>query len=219
VGRLPVVPARVVIFGARRDGSAKVLLDIIDCAGECEVVAFLDDNAEMWGQTLDGLPIVGGRAAFGRLREEGVAGIAFAVGDNRARERLLEEARAAGLKPVTAVHPEAVVARGVTLGEGVWIAAGSILIPGKSVGEGVVINTGATVDHDCRIASYANISPGTHLSGRTIIERYASLGTGSITLPDARIGEGATVGAGAVVLKDVAAGTTVIGVPARRLER
>lgn len=210
---------QAVIFGARRDGSAKVLLDIILLGGECEVVGFVDDNAEIWGQQLEGVPILGGREVFRGLHEQGVWGVAFAVGDNRAREQALMDATAAGLCPLTAVHPAAVVARGVTLGEGVWIAAGAVVNPGTTVGDGAVINTGATVDHDCRIGAYANLSPGCHLSGRTIVERYAFLGTGAITLPDAKIGEGATVGAGAVVVKDVEPGTTVAGVPARVLSR
>lgn len=208
---------QVVIFGARRDGSAKVLLDIIALGGQCDVVGFLDDNASIWGQDFEGVPILGGRESFPRLCEQGIWGIAFAVGGNRAREQVLEEARAAGLRPLTSVHPRAVVARGASLGEGVWIAAGAVVNPGTTIGDGAVINTGATVDHDCRIGAYANISPGCHLSGRTIVERYAFLGTGAITLPDMRIGEAATVGAGAVVVTAVQARTTVVGVPARVL--
>lgn len=211
-----MTPSRqAVIFGARRDGSAKVLLDIIALGGEYNVVGFLDDDAAAWGQELAGIPIVGGREAFQRLREQGVVSVAFAVGDNRARERVLEDARRAGLQPLTAVHPRAVVARDVELGDGVWIAAGAVVNPGTTIGEGAVINTAATVDHDCRIGAYVNISPGCHLSGRNRVERYAFLGTGTITLPDVRIGEGAAVGAGAVVVKDVEGGTTVVGVPAR----
>lgn len=213
------VSRQAVIFGARRDGSARVVLDIITLGGEWDVVGFLDDNSEMWGHELDGVPILGGRESFRRVREQGAAMVAFAVGDNHARERAVEDARAAGLRALTAVHPSAVVARGVTLGEGIWIAAGAVVNPGSTIGDGAVINTGATVDHDSRIGAYANISPGCHLSGRTIVERYAFLGTGAITLPDARIGEDATVGAGAVVVKDVQAGTTVVGVPARVLAR
>jgi sugar O-acyltransferase (sialic acid O-acetyltransferase NeuD family) len=211
-----VTPSRkAVIVGARRDGSAKVLLDIIRLVGDYDVVGFLDDNESAWGGELEGVKVLGGRGAFGRLREEGVTGVAFAVGDNRARERVLEEARTAGLQPMTAVHPRAIVAHGVALGEGIWIAAGAIVNPGTTIGAGAVINTGATVDHDCRIGAFVNISPGSHLSGRTVVERYALLGTGTITLPDVRIGEGATVGAGAVVVHDVEAGTTVVGIPAR----
>ena len=213
-----LIPAkRAVIFGARRDGSAKVLLDIIRLCGEYEIVAFLDDYAGVWGQDLEGVPIVGGREALRRLRQEGVERVAFAIGDNRLREQALDAVRAVGLLPLTAVHPRAVVARGVQVGEGSWIAAAAVVNPGATIDAGAVINTAATVDHDCRIGAFANISPGCHLSGRTIVERYAFLGTGVITLPDAHIGEGATVGAGAVVLKQVAAGSTVVGVPARIL--
>jgi dTDP-4-amino-4,6-dideoxygalactose transaminase len=151
-----VTPSRqAVIFGARRDGSAKVLLDIIALGGECEVVGFLDDNAGIWGQKLEGVPIVGGRDAFRRLREQDVSGGAFAVRDNCVREQVLEDARAAGLCPLTAVHPTA-VAHGVALGEGVWIAAGATVNPGTTVGGDAVINTGAMADHDCRIGAYAN---------------------------------------------------------------
>jgi sugar O-acyltransferase (sialic acid O-acetyltransferase NeuD family) len=208
-------PLRTVIFGARPDGSAKVLLDIIGAGGVHTVIGFLDDDAARGGTTIAGVPVLGGSDRFAALRAEGVGGIAFALGSNRARHALLDKARAAGLTPIVAIHPRAVVAADVSVGAGVWMAAGAIVNPGCRIGDGVVINTGATVDHDCTIGAYANISPGCHLSGRTVVGRYAFLGTGAITLPDAEIGEDAIVGAGAVVLKAVAAGATVVGVPAQ----
>ena len=97
---------------------------------------------------------------------------------------MLDQAQRAGLTPINAIHPRAVVAGTVQLGLGIWIAAGVVVNPGTIVGDGAVLNTGATVDHDCRIGAYANVSPGCHLSGRTVIGRYAFLGTGAITLPD-----------------------------------
>jgi acetyltransferase EpsM len=210
---------RTVIFGARADGSARVLLDIVRCEGRHEVTGFLDDDVSRHGTRIDGLPVLVGADRFAELRAEGIRGIAFALGSNSGRHALLERARAAGLEPITAVHPRAVVAAGVRVGAGVWMAAGAIVNPGATIGDGAVINTGATIDHDCRIGDYANISPGCHLSGRTSIGRYAYLGTGAITLPDAVIGDYAIGAAGAVVLKSVPAGCTVAGVPARALER
>jgi UDP-2-acetamido-3-amino-2,3-dideoxy-glucuronate N-acetyltransferase len=50
---------------------------------------------------------------------------------------------------------------------------------------------------------------------RTVVERGAALGSGVVVLGGIRIGAGAFVGAGAVVTRDVAAGETVVGVPAR----
>jgi sugar O-acyltransferase (sialic acid O-acetyltransferase NeuD family) len=215
----PATGWRTVIFGARADGSARVVLDIVRCEGRHEVTGFLDDDASRHGAEIDGLPVMGGSDRFAALHADGVRGIAFALGSNRGRHALLERARAAGLEPISVVHPRATIAAGVHIGAGVWIAAGAIVNPGATIGDGAVINTGATIDHDCRIGDYANISPGCHLSGRTTIGRYAFLGTGAITLPDAVVGDDAIVGAGAVVLKSVPAGGTVAGVPARALQR
>jgi acetyltransferase-like isoleucine patch superfamily enzyme len=53
----------------------------------------------------------------------------------------------------------------------------------------------------------------------TSVGREASIGSGAVILGGVRIGEGALVGAGAVVTRDVAAGETVVGNPARTLER
>ncbi len=47
------------------------------------------------------------------------------------------------------------------------------------------------------------------------IRRGAVIGASSTLLPSTEIGAGATVGSGAVVTKNVAAGTTVLGMPAR----
>jgi len=49
----------------------------------------------------------------------------------------------------------------------------------------------------------------------TVVEQGATLGSGCVVMGGIRIGAGALVGAGAVVTRDVAAGATVIGVPAR----
>jgi len=205
----------VAIVGARPDGSAKVVLDTLRRAGCWDVAGFLDDNPSLWGERLAGVEVLGGTDRLAHLAGEGVTHLAFAFGDNRAREELIRRAVAAGLTPANAIHPTAVVAEGVELGSGIWMAAGAIVNPGSRVGDGVVINTGATVDHDCVLETCCNISPGCHLSGRTRVGRYAFLGTGAVTIPDVTIGEGAVVGAGAVVIREVPPAATVMGVPAR----
>jgi len=52
----------------------------------------------------------------------------------------------------------------------------------------------------------------------TVVKRGASIGSGATILCGVTIGENAIVGAGAVVTRDVAAGTTVVGNPARALK-
>lgn len=81
---------------------------------------------------------------------------------------------------------------------------------------------------DTFIGRGVNIGAGTvvaNFDGRrknkTVIESKAFIGSGSILIAPVKIGRGATTGAGAVVTrnKDVPAGKTVVGLPARVLER
>lgn len=54
---------------------------------------------------------------------------------------------------------------------------------------------------------------------KTIVKKGVSIGANATILPGLIIGENAMIGAGAVVTKDVPKNTTVIGNPARKLEK
>ena len=64
-----------------------------------------------------------------------------------------------------------------------------------------------------------HVCPGVHLGGNVVCEARAYVGIGASVVQGVRIGERAVVGAGAVVIRDVAADTTVVGCPARPVER
>jgi UDP-3-O-[3-hydroxymyristoyl] glucosamine N-acyltransferase len=72
----------------------------------------------------------------------------------------------------------------------------------------VSIHVGTTNDNVIR-AGYAD-----HIAG-PVIEDGATLAVGVSVLPGVVVGAHSIVGAGAVVTRDVAAGTTVMGIPAR----
>ena len=80
------------------------------------------------------------------------------------------------------------------------------------------------VAHDCVIGDYVTFAPGVKCNGNIHIEDHAYIGTGAVIkqgTPDKPlvIGKGAIVGMGAVVTKSVPAGVTVVGNPARILEK
>lgn len=119
----------------------------------------------------------------------------------------------------TVIHPSAIVAPEVKMGDGVQIMAGAILQPGSSVGSNAIVNTGAIIDHDCVVAAHAHIAPGAVLSGGVRVDSGAHIGTGACIIQGVSVGAASVVGAGAVVITDVPAGVTTVGVPAKTIIR
>jgi UDP-2-acetamido-3-amino-2,3-dideoxy-glucuronate N-acetyltransferase len=115
------------------------------------------------------------------------------------------------------------VQRDAVIGKRCKISSHTFICSGVEIGDGVFVGHGVmfTNDRDPRAVN----ADGTLKVGgdwelvKTRIEDGASIGSGAIILPGVTIGKGALVGAGAVVTHDVAPGATVIGVPARVLER
>ncbi len=137
------------------------------------------------------------------------------IGDTGPRQRMFERFKADGYRFATAVHPTAIVAEGVTIGEGSQIMAGAIINPGGRIGVNAVINTGAVIDHDADIGDHVHIATGAVLSGGVKVGSRAHIGTGAAVIQSVTICAGALIAAGATVTGDVAAGKRVAGTPAK----
>jgi sugar O-acyltransferase (sialic acid O-acetyltransferase NeuD family) len=209
--------SRVLVLGA--GGHGRVVLDILQQCGR-QVVGFLDNNREIFGRRIDGVPVLGGIADIGRIaREHEAAGAVVAIGDNGVRRGLAREVRRLGLELANAIHPSATISASATLGRNVVAAAGVVVCAHCQVGDSVILNTGCIVDHQTMIGEGTHICPGVRVAGRVKIEAGAFLGIGSTVIPKVIIGCESIVGAGAVVISDVEPMSTVVGVPARAVKR
>jgi sugar O-acyltransferase (sialic acid O-acetyltransferase NeuD family) len=205
---------RVVIVGA--GGHGRVVLDVLVRAGQCQISGFLDSSAKLHGRRMDGVPVLGDLSMLERLRDEGkVSGAIVAIGDNGVRRAFAEQIDAMGIPLVNAIHPSANLARSVTVGRNVVIAAGALVCAHCQIGDSSILNTGCIVDHESMIGTAAHVCPGARLAGRVTVEAGAFVGIGATVVQSLRIGCEAVVGAGAVVIRDVPPMTTVVGVPAR----
>lgn len=201
------------IIGA--GGHARVINDIFAHVEDYRVRAFVDENPEMEGQTLDGLPVLVG-ITFENLRKiHDIEAAIVAVGNNIRRQELAEECSKAGLKLLSAIHPTARIASGVSFGLNSVACLGSLICTQCQIGDSVILNTGCTIDHECIIGNGVHISPGVNLGGQVVVEDRAWVGIGATVIQGIRIGHDAMVGAGAVVIEDVPAETTVVGIPAK----
>jgi len=185
--------ARVVVDAARASG-----MDVVGVVGKAE------GRSDLLGAPIS-------ESAEGVIAD----GFIIAVGDNRARAKLFADYIADGLRPVSVVHPSAVVAQGVDIGEGTLVTAGVVVNVGTRVGANAILNTSCTVDHDCVIGDHVHVGPTTGLCGGVQVGSGALIGVGCSITPLRSVGEWSTVGAGAVVVADVPAREMHVGVPAR----
>ena len=169
------------------------------------------------GESFLGAPIYGADE-LPRLRQRGLSRIIIAVGDCPTRLELADRAAGEGFTFITAIHPSAVVAGDVAIGEGTVVAAGAVINPGSVIGRHCIINTRSSVDHDGRIGDGVHIAPAAALAGNVTVGRASWVGIGSCVIQKITIGEGTMIGAGAVVIRDIPSHVTAVGVPAKVLK-
>ncbi|ADU35001.1 NeuD/PglB/VioB family sugar acetyltransferase [Variovorax paradoxus] len=144
--------------------------------------------------------------------------LVLAVGDGRARQRAAQSLDA-GAEFVMVRHPAAVIGSRVSIDAGAMLIGPCSITTDVSIGSHTLINPGCTIAHDCVLEDFANLGPSCALAGRVTVREGANLGVGVSVAPGVVIGAWSTVGAGAVVIRDVEPGTTVVGVPARLIQR
>lgn len=203
----------VLIYGA--GGHGKVVLDALERSGRA-VAGFVDDAAERASGEYCGYRVYPGAELPDVVGDREVV---VAIGDASRRASLTARLDSWGVAAATVIHPTAVLARDVQVSAGAMILAGAVINPGVRIGRGAIVNTSAVIDHDCDVGAFAHVAPAATLAGHVRVGDRALVGAAATVIPEVTIGADATVGAGAAVVCDVDAGTTVAGVPARKLSR
>ena len=198
---------KIVIIGA--SGHGKVVADIARLNGYEEIL-FLDDNKEI--EKCGEYNVVGTTDIFEQFDSEFVVGI----GDSGIRKKLMNRLEKSNKRIVTLIHPNAVIAEDVIIGNGSVVMAGAVINPGTRIGIGAIINTCSSVDHDCIIGNYVHVAVGAHICGSVMIGDNTWMGAGSLAINNIHICENCMIGAGAVIIKNLDESGMYIGVPAIR---
>ena len=178
----------ILVIGS--SGHAKVVLDILEKEGRFRVVGLIDSFRPA-GETSFGYEILGSEAELAALaRTHAVRGCLVAVGDNWKRSLVVENVRAFApeLEFITAVHPSAQIARGVTVGRGVAIMAGAVINSDCRVGDFCLINTNASLDHDGVMDDFSSLAPNATAGGNVQIGAFSAVSLGASIVHRRRVG-------------------------------
>lgn len=127
--------------------------------------------------------------------------------------RLMQASRRHGLSPLEMVFNKVNAASGCIIGRGTEFGPGFVLIHSN----GVVINGAVRGGENVHIEHQVTI--GAEKRQSPVIGNGVFIGAGAKIVGPVTIGDNARVGANAVVTKDVPPDTTVVGIPARPVEK
>lgn len=199
----------IVIFGC--GGHGRVVADILRVA-HANFAGFLDDRPP--AAVINEIPVLGNRDCLAQPEFLRDYAILIAIGETNLRRQLALLVLDRGGYLANAVHPSAVIAQDVSVGEGTVIMAGAVVNTGTRIGRFAIVNTAASLDHDNVIEDGVHIAPGCHLAGNVTCGAGAFIGTGASIIPRVRIGARAVIGAGAAVISDVPPDALAVGCPA-----
>jgi sugar O-acyltransferase (sialic acid O-acetyltransferase NeuD family) len=211
----------MIILGA--GGHAKVVLSVALELG-VNVHCLTDADKSKHGETVLGIKIAGGDEILEKF-SPGIVCLAIGLGVGSESSQLTSQLKRRfeiftnlsnqGYFFPSLVHPNAWVAKGSSIGNGVQLFSGSVVQPGCTIGDLTIINTKASIDHDSTIGKACHFAPGATCGGTVEVGSHAHIGMSATILPNIKIGDNTIVAAGSVVNMDVSAGEKIGGTPAK----
>lgn len=176
------------------------------------IVGYLDDNAATHGQTLHGVPVLGG---IEWAEEHPGEAVFVGMGFPRTREKVADRLKETGVWFPSFVSPDARVADDCVIGQGVFVSSGVVSTFDCELGDFTLLNLNVTFGHDSVIGAFGNLNPGATVSGQSTIGRCVDFGANSTVVQGISIGDYAVIGAAACVINDIPGNATAVGVPAK----
>lgn len=212
---------KLIIWGAT--GQAIVLEELLSYTG-IAIAAFFENNPSVVSPVAS-VPVFYGQQGFKKWMDdtpdfkEYYYLVAIGGSNSLARQEMSQALKAAGLKPYTAIHPTAFVAKNALIGEAAQILAQSSICARVLLGDNCIVNTAASIDHECVIGNNVHIGPGARLAGSVLVSDNVFIGANATILPRIEVGKNVIIGAGAVVTQNVKENSVVVGNPARAINK
>lgn len=205
----------LIIVGA--GGMGRTIFDIArECNGfgiEFKIKGFIDDNLK----ALDGFqgypPVISTIKDYAPCSDEVFT---FSIG-GMSRRSCIEYLVGKGAAFINLIHNTARIGSNVELGEGNIIAAFVSIGADCKVGNYNMIQSCTVIGHDAQIGNFNRIDTHVTCVGGIEIKNEATIHTSAVIGHNVIVEDKGKVGACSFVIRKVKSGTTVLGVPAKRI--
>ena len=184
-------------------------------------IYFIDDSLQDQG-TVNGYTALNYQSFKGLVSHQKY--VLIAIANSQIREKIANQLNIDGIQLWTVQADNAVMMDHIEIGGGAALSPFVTITSNIKIGKCFHANLYSYVEHDCVIGDFVTFAPGVKCNGNIHIDDHVYIGAGAVIkqgTPDKPliIGKGAVIGMGAVVTKSVPAGVTVVGNPARILEK
>lgn len=208
----------IYILGVGRN--TEVYIDLVEACGYNPIGLYHYDDTRT-GEKIHNIPILNSNTNL--FSNNSLKGKLFAisVGDNRIRANLSKEINVKGGITPTLIHPNAVVSKYATIGEGVVIHPNAIIQAGACIGNDTVISFCASVTHTSVVGKACYLAALAHIGAYVKVNDFVLVGQGAIIVSSkvSYIGANSIIGAGAVVINNIEPDSVVAGNPAKTIRK
>ncbi|MCC6180936.1 MAG: NeuD/PglB/VioB family sugar acetyltransferase [Bacteroidia bacterium] len=207
---------KIYIIGS--GGFAKEVYFLIKEIGNYQFVGFIDIDVKEDVCFKEGTFKVLSESEFLENNKPINVNLALGIGNPKITNKIIEKFKKFEFPNL--IHPSVVGDFGnIKFGVGNIITAGVIFTTGIQVGNFNIFNLSTTIGHDAIIGDYNVINPTVNISGGVEIGDNNLIGVGATILQYKKIGNNSIVGASSLVTTNVEDNTTVVGVPAKLMNK
>lgn len=185
-------------------GAAQVL-DSLSRIEHQRATAVVDDNPDLCGKTLLGVPILGGKEAIEVLFKQNLfdAAVVSVSTSIVFRQEMGNKLRQLKIPMANVIDPSARVQRNAALGVGNVILSFCHIGACTSLGDGNFLSPYVDVEHHCAVGDFCTFGPGVMMSSLVRVGAGVKFGTGIFIEPKLSIGSDSIIGSGAILTRDI----------------
>ena len=135
------------------------------------------------------------------------------------RQDCLNAALAAGLEPLTLIHPSAFCSPSARIGSGCYLAPGAVVSTEAAIGDHSILNYNVTVGHHTATGCHCIFNPGAAIGGNVQIGERVLVGSNAFLFQGTTIGEDCQIDALTYIRHDLPSGQVAFGRQTRIFKR